>query len=72
MDAARCARLLTSAGLIVNILGVICLGYLVPHGSVPLWGAPAAPNTPVAKLANPLGWLLTGIGFALQLAAQVI
>jgi hypothetical protein len=61
------------AGLVLNILGAVCLWKIVPGGSTAPFGSVVArPFTPLAKIANKIGWPLLFFGFFLQLVATVL
>ncbi len=59
-------RYLVSLGLVLNMVGVILVGWIVLRGSVGVIasGGPAfVPKTATAKTAHPLGWSLLAAGF---------
>ena len=61
------------AGLVFNMIGAVCLWKIVPGGSTSGFGSVVArPFTPLAKIANKIGWPLLFFGFFLQLVATVV
>ena len=64
-----------SIGLLLDIAGVVCLGYIVQRGWILTLQADRTimvPNTKSAIWANHLGWPLIIIGFLLQIIGQWI
>ncbi len=61
-------------GLAANIVGTVCVGWIVPKHSVPLVssGGPATRATGPGLFAQTWGWRLLGGGFALQLVGTVL
>ena len=67
------AKALGIAGLLSNMIGAVCLWKIVPPGSTSSFGSVVArPFTPLAKIANKIGWPLLFLGFTLQLVATVL
>ncbi len=67
------AKTIGGAGLVLNMMGAICLWWIVPRGSTMHYGRPTpVPFKPLARVAQRVGWPLLTIGFALQLIGIVV
>lgn len=60
---------LGDAGLLLDMIGVVLVGWVVPKGQVPVAGAAPRVATWWAKTAHHAGWALLFVGFGLQLWA---
>ncbi len=57
---------LTTAGLWLNFVGSVLLGFSAQFGSAAGWGGKLNISSKGWRVANVLGWLLLSIGFLLQ------
>ncbi len=63
------------AGLTLDLIGVIALGFVLPRYSVNLVterGPTSQPADRAGRLAEWSGWPLVALGFALQLVGQFL
>jgi len=61
-------------GLLANIGGVICVGWVMPKYSVPnvSSGGPATRAIGKGRWAERYGWWLLGLGFLFQLVGTIL
>ena len=65
---------LVVVGLLANIVGAVCVGWIVPRHSVPIVSerGPAMRAQGVGVFAEGYGWSLLILGFLLQLVGTVL
>ena len=67
------SNVIVSFGLLLDIVGVVCLGYIVQQGSIATVHSDRTimrPNTKPAIWANHIGWRSLIVGFLLQIVGQ--